>query len=55
MTINKKSMMWMCKECGYKLSPDEFEDNYVFCFCGECNTYLNNQEGFERRAIRHVC
>ena len=55
MTINKKSTLWVCEDCRYKLSADEFEDNYVFWFCDECNTYLNNQEGFDRNASRHIC
>lgn len=55
MTINKKSTLWICEDCGYKLSADEFEDDYVFWFCDECNTYLNNQEGFDRHASRHIC
>ena len=55
MTINKKSTLWTCEECGYKLSADEFEDDYVFWFCDECNTYLNNQDGFDREASRHIC
>lgn len=55
MTINKKSTLWTCEECGYKLSADEFEDDYVFWFCDECSTYLNNQEGFDRHASRHIC
>lgn len=55
MIINKKSTHWICEDCGYKLSADEFEDNYVFWFCDECNTYLNNQEGFDRYASRHIC
>lgn len=55
MTINKKSTLWTCEDCGYKLSADEFEDDYVFWFCDECNTYLNNQEGFDRSAPRHIC
>ncbi|MEI2989133.1 MAG: hypothetical protein ACLUV3_08000 [Oscillospiraceae bacterium] len=55
MTINKKSTLWTCEECGYKLSADEFEDNYVFWFCDECNTYLNNQEGFDRNTSKHIC
>ncbi len=42
MTINKKSTLWICEDCGYILSADEFEDDYVFWFCDECNTYLNN-------------
>ena len=55
MAINKKSTLWTCEDCGYKLSADEFEDDYVFWFCDECNTYLNNQEGFDRYASRHIC
>lgn len=55
MSINKKSTLWTCEECGYKLSADEFEDDYVFWFCDECKSYLNNQEGFDRQAIRHIC
>lgn len=55
MVINKKSTMWICEDCGYKLSTDEFEDDYVFWFCDECNSYLNNQEGFDIHATKHVC
>lgn len=55
MTINKKSTLWTCEECGYQLSADEFEDDYVFWFCDECQTYLNTQEGFDRNASKHIC
>lgn len=55
MTIDKKSTVWTCSNCGYSLSADEFEDDYVFWFCDECGTYLNIQEGFDRKASRHVC
>lgn len=55
MAINKKSTLWQCEECGYKLSADEFEDDYVFWFCDECEAYLNNQEGFDRKAAKHIC
>ena len=55
MTINKKSTLWICEDCGYKLLADEFEDDYVFWFCDECNAYLNNQEGFDRKLPRHIC
>lgn len=55
MTIDKKSTIWTCSNCGYTLSVDEFEDDYVFWFCDECGTYLNVQEGFDRTAIRHTC
>lgn len=30
MTINKNSTLWICEDCRYKLSADEFEDDYVF-------------------------
>ena len=49
MTIDKKSTVWTCGNCGYSLSADEFEDDYVFWFCDECGTYLNVQEGYYLR------
>lgn len=55
MTIDKKSTVWTCEDCGYKLSADEFEDDYIFWFCDECGTYLNIQEGFDKTAARHIC
>lgn len=55
MTINKKSTVWTCEECGYQLLADEFEDDYVFWFCDECNSYLNTQDGFDRSAVKHIC
>ena len=54
MTINKKSTLWTCEDCGYKLSADEFEDGYVFWFCDECGTYLNIQDGFDRTATTYL-
>ena len=55
MIINNKASFWVCKDCGYKLSADEFEDDYVFWFCDECESYLNNQEGFDCHAPKHIC
>ncbi len=55
MVINKKATMWKCEECGYQLSADEFEDNYVFWFCDECDAYLNIQDGFDSSASKHIC
>lgn len=55
MSINKKSTVWTCEDCGYQLSADEFEDDYIFWFCDECNSYLNNQDGFEQKAKKHIC
>ena len=55
MAINKKSTLWTCEDCGYQLSADEFEDDYVFWFCDECCAYLNIQEGFDRTSTRYIC
>ena len=55
MRINKNSTTWICEACGYKLDADEFEDDYIFWFCDECKTYLNKQEGFDRKATKHIC
>lgn len=55
MIIDSKSTIWICKECGYKLSANDFEDDYVFWFCDECSTYLNNQEGFDNQSTKHIC
>lgn len=55
MAINRSSTHWQCEECGYQLSADEFEDDYVFWFCDECDAYLNTQEGFSRKATKHIC
>ena len=55
MAINKKSAVWLCEHCGYTLSAAEFEAGYVFWFCDECDSYLNNQEGFDAHASKHIC
>lgn len=55
MAINKKISKWQCESCGYELSADEFEDGYIFWFCDECGTYLNNQKGFDRNGPKWVC
>lgn len=55
MIIDKKSILWTCKECGYALSADEFEDDYVFWLCDKCSSYLNNQDGFSQSAAKYVC
>ena len=54
LAFNKKESKWQCESCGYELSADEFEDDYVFWFCDECGAYLNNQEGFDRKAGLHL-
>lgn len=55
MIINNKSTLWTCKKCGYKLSTDQFEDDYVFWFCDKCDSYLNIQEGFKIDSPNHIC
>ena len=54
-TIAKNSILWTCKECGYTLFADEFENDYVFWFCDKCNSYFNNQDGFSTNATKHAC
>lgn len=55
MTMNKKAGHWECKHCGYTLSAEEFKDGYSFWFCDDCDSYLNNQEGFDAHASKHIC
>lgn len=55
MVLHKKSALWICEDCGYQLSADEFEDDYIFWFCDGCNAYLNIQEGFDCNASVHIC
>ena len=55
MSINRKGTLWQCEDCSYELSSKEFEDDYVFWFCDECNKYLNMQEGFDRKAEKWIC
>lgn len=55
MTFNKKKSQWTCEECGYHFSEEYFLDDCVFWFCDECETYLNNQEGFDPHGSRHIC
>lgn len=55
MSFNKKTSHWMCEDCGYGFSEKYFLDDCVFWFCDECETYLNNQEGFDRNASKHIC
>lgn len=54
-SFNKKSSHWECDDCGYGFSEEYFLDDCAFWFCDECETYLNNQEGFDRHASKHIC
>ena len=55
MTFNKKTMKWQCEDCEYHFSEKYFLDDCVFWFCDECETYLNNQDGFNKKASKHIC
>ncbi len=55
MTFNNKKSQWTCEECGYHFSEEYFLDDCVFWFCDECETFLNNQEGFVPHGSRHIC
>ena len=53
--FNSNSSNWICDGCKYSLSESEFLDNFVFWFCDACNSYLNIQEGFNRKEAHHIC
>ena len=53
-TISKSST-WECTYCGYRYPENMFEDGYGLWFCDECESYLNNQKGFDHRAEKHIC
>lgn len=55
MSIDKRSTVWTCEDCAYKLSVDEFEDDFTFWFCDGCSEYLNIQTGFDRNASKYIC
>lgn len=54
MRFSKKLSQWCC-DCGYNFTEQYFLDDCVFWFCDECETYLNNQEGFNPKALKHIC
>ena len=55
MRLNKNTSQWTCEDCEYHFSEEYFLNDCVFWFCDECETYLNNQEGFNRKASKHIC
>lgn len=55
MSFNKKTSHWMCEDCGYSFSEETFLESCIFWFCDECESYLNNQEGFDCIASKHIC
>lgn len=55
MKYKKKEKAWSCEACGYAFTEEEFLDDFVFWFCDECGSYLNNQEGFDKSSAKHIC
>lgn len=55
MLFSKKAKSWICHNCEYAITEDDFLDNFVFWFCDGCNDYLNAQPGFDRKGVSWVC
>lgn len=55
MHFSKTSKSWSCNSCNYSLLESEFLDDFVFWFCDGCETYLNIQKSFNRKAESHIC
>ena len=53
--FNNRKKAWCCDDCHYSLSEKEFLDDYVFWFCDCCETYLNVQQGFNRKGSSWTC
>ena len=53
--FKKEKAAWYCGKCKYKLFEKEFLDDFVFWFCDGCGTYLNVQNGFNRKGTTWVC
>lgn len=55
MRFNKQKQSWVCNSCNYKILEKDFTDDFVFWFCDNCDTYLNNQDGFDKKTSKHTC
>lgn len=55
MIFNKSQKAWICKRCDYEILESEYLDDFIFWFCDECNSYLNCQEGFDKKSAKHIC
>ncbi len=55
MVFKRPRKSWVCTECMYGITEEEFADDFVFWFCDECDSYLNCQEGFDKNASKHIC
>lgn len=55
LSIDIKSNTWCCNNCEYTLSVEDFENDYTFWFCDNCNSLLNNQKDFGKNYPIHMC
>lgn len=55
MVFSKGIKSWICQDCEYTITEDDFLDDFVFWFCDGCNNYLNIQPGFDRKGTSWVC
>ena len=55
MIFNKSQKAWICKRCDYEILESEYLDDFIFWFCDECNSYINCQEGFDKKSAKHIC
>ena len=53
--ISKDGLWWICDTCNYKILDELFADEYVFWFCDNCGTFLNNQTNFNRFDEVFIC
>ena len=55
MFFSKRQKSWVCAECSYSITEENFLDDFVFWFCDGCNTYLNVQPGFDPKGATWFC
>lgn len=55
MRYNRRGRLWKCECCEYQLMASDFDNDYVFWFCDNCDTYLNIQEGFSTESGMWKC
>ena len=52
---NKRTKNWVCHSCGYIVSAEKMENDYVFWFCDKCGTFMNVQKGFTEENGVWIC
>jgi len=55
MRVDRKRKIWLCDKCNYSISCKDFENDYIFWFCDNCETFLNVQNGFVIKEKRWIC